>query len=113
MGSRDEARGFELDADLLEIGAGGVRHERGRGGERAIHAVHAEADRFEMKRLHRPVQVFSQLYQMRDLGARRLLLEQRQQGVDLVECRLAMRLTFGWIRGDHPLDPFWPPPTLS
>ena len=60
-----------------------------------------------MKRLHRPVQVFAQLDQVRDLRARRLLLEQRQQGVDLVERSLTMRLAFGWIRGDHPLDPFW------
>ncbi len=56
-----------------------------------------------MKRLHRPVQVFSQLDQMRDLRPCRLLLEQRQQGVDLVERSLTMRLAFGWIRGDHPL----------
>ncbi len=73
----------------------------------AVHAAYAEADRLQMKRLHRPVQVFAQLDQVRDLGARRLLLEERQQGVDLVERSLTMRLAFGWIRGDHPLDPFW------
>jgi hypothetical protein len=51
------------------------------------------------------VQVFAQFDQVSDLRPRRLLLEQRQQGVDLVERSLTMRLAFGWIRGDHPLGP--------